>query len=116
MPTPFKVIGRCAKGLIVVPEEKSGPDYCGYMLDGSARAVVMEAKRWNPADGARFQLRVVKPHQQTALWDAVRASTISLLLIVYGPRYTVYAVPWESVPGPQKMPKSLGEDFLAQFE
>jgi penicillin-binding protein-related factor A (putative recombinase) len=105
----FKVIGKCARGLIVVPEKKGGVDYVGHMADG--RAVYVEAKR---CTARLFPLSRVEPHQQQALERAMCGGALAILLLIYGPRRDVYAVPW--VPLQQGIqPKSLSPEWLEPY-
>lgn len=109
IPTPFKEIGRCAKGIIVVPRKKSGVDYQGMLLDGSGNAVYVEAKR---VTTRRFHLSRVEPHQKKELDLVLDHAGIAVLLLVYGPLKAVYAIPWVIARGTTV---SLGPEELAPY-
>ncbi len=92
LPTPLRIIRPVHGGLLCVPQERSTVDYHGHMLDGTGRAVLVEAKRCRDA---RFNFKAqLKAHQRKALDDGERSGCVAALLVLYGPTAEPSAFPW----------------------
>jgi penicillin-binding protein-related factor A (putative recombinase) len=88
IPTPSTVrSGR------LVFTAKSTVDYVGLMLDGTGRALALEAKA---VGDTRLDLGRVAPHQRAYLDRVVGAGGVAVLGVIDS-RWQVYDVPWEVV-------------------
>lgn len=98
-----KVTGSRGGRVFGVFVGKSTVDYLGWMLDGSGRVVVAEAKHVelepHRKDGAprawRLPLDRLEDHQRAMLDRAHAAGAVALLLVVHGAE--LHAVPWPVV-------------------
>ncbi len=116
LPTPWKPIrpGPFKGSMVCVPEKKSGADYIGVMLDGTAREVCAECKR---TTDRRLNFGRIEPHQREDLDRSDDAGAVAVLVVIYAhdPRtVTVHAVPWsEARDRIARGEKSLGPEELA---
>lgn len=98
-----RITKRLAKGFIEgVLVGKSTVDFMGFMLDGTGRAVVVEAKHVAAErlkDGSeaawRLPLDRIEPHQKQILADCDRAGGVALVLVAHAGK--AFAVPWAVV-------------------
>ena len=76
VPTPFKVIGKTEKGLLVVPKEKSTVDYIGQY---QGIPFAMEAKKTNNKTVFRIDPWDREAHQREFLdrWEGLKFFFIS---------------------------------------
>jgi penicillin-binding protein-related factor A (putative recombinase) len=70
----------------------AGVDFHGTLRGG--RAVYVEVKR---CTAARFGFACLRPSQREELAETSALGALALVLVVYGPRREVYAVPWEEI-------------------
>lgn len=131
LPTEWKPIrpGPQPGSVIAVPAKKSDVDYRGNLLDGSGRAVYVEAKRLREH---RLNFGSRLPEQQrVALNDAIADNCIAVLLVIYGEvleAATVHAIGWRYVQvlidggaksiGPEHLEPHIvprGTPYLARF-
>lgn len=73
----------------MTPKAAADADYYGCMLDGSARAVLVECKH---VDGERFSFANLREPQQKALEALDAAGGVAVVLVVATGRD--YALPW----------------------
>jgi hypothetical protein len=94
-PTPWRVIGKGPREgtLLVVPEAVAGVDYTGWLLDGTGRVVVAEAK--HTTDGRVDLAKQITSSQREELELAVGSAAVAVLLVVHD--RTLYAPPWALV-------------------
>lgn len=110
--TPMVIVGTLGPGLFRARfAQKAGVDYRGKLLDGSGRAVFVEAK--HVADAARrFDLGDVREVQRVQLDAADAAGCVAVLAVVRGPRRDLYALPWSEA----RRHGSLGDAELADWK
>lgn len=84
--------------------ERVGPDFSGFLLDGSCRFVAEECKSF---EGQRFSLSNVRPNQRAFL-DRVLAARGVAALTVFDALRRAHLCPWAIV----RELKSLGFDDL----
>jgi len=88
VPTPSTM--RAGKQVFT---SKSTVDYVGVMLDGSGRAVALEAKA---ISDTKLYLTRVAPHQRAYLDRVAGAGGVAVLGVIDS-RWQVYDVPWVEV-------------------
>ena len=94
--TPMRIIGHEHGVFRAVFSGKQGPDYRGYMLDGSARFVMIECKSLDRED-APFPLSMLTDHQVQCLDDCHEAKGLSLVAIVRGPMRVLSVINWDYI-------------------
>lgn len=88
VPTPSTV--RAGRQVFTA---KSTVDYVGMMLDGTGRAVALEAKA---IQDTRLYLARVAPHQRAYLDRVAGAGGVAVLAVIDS-QWRVYDVPWAEV-------------------
>jgi hypothetical protein len=94
----------------------AGPDFLGLLLDGSARAVAVEAKS---DAGARLDRSAIAAHQAEALDATHRAGGLALVAVELRALGGRWAIPWGELAARWGGPRggaSVGPAELAGFE